>query len=579
MTSTSAHSHVRPVLAAACGAALLGLPSCGGGGSGGLVLETFRNPPQLSSQGGELSVKLDVVTERIEAAGKLVTTTVYNGQYVPPVLRLKPGDTLRLELNNKSAMQTNEHYHGLNVSPRINSDATVSDNVFVHVDPGMKLDYRVAIPATHNPGLYWYHSHLHGSSEQQVMGGLSGGMVIEGLLDPLPEFAGITERVMLLKDIQITPEGRVPDDIDSSAPTNRTVNGQTNPTMVIAPGETQLLRIGNISANMYYRLQLPGHVLYEMARDGNRHNQLVPFDELLLPPASRSEVLIQGGPPGRYELKTLALETGPQGDTAPETTLLTVVSQGPPRTPIALPAALPTVEDFRNLAVARQRTITFEESEDGNTFYIDSGDGPKQFDPNRIDSTIVAGTVEEWTILNPTGEWHVFHIHQTDFQVTEINGVPQPFVGHQDNVNVAFQPDDASPPGQVKVLIDFRNPLTIGKFVYHCHILEHEDGGMMAVAEVVAPSQMAAQSKRSSKPAQRPAGVLDRALAEADLRSEATLAAVQAGSYCQADRGADRSKQLSARTRLLSEPLLQSYVRRDDAPTISYSPSMRSSLR
>lgn len=533
--------------------ATLALAACGGGGAGGggsgpLVQETFRSPREISSRDGLLSTTLNVATQQVTVDGLSVTTTVYNGEYMPPVLRLKPGDTLALRLVNNSTGPTNQHYHGLNVSPRINPDATVSDNVFVHTEPGMTTDYRVAIPATHHPGLYWYHSHQHGNSEQQVMGGLSGGLVIEGLLAPVPELAGIKERLVLLKDIQIGADGKVPSDIDSSAPTHRTVNGQTNPIMTIAPGETQLLRIGNIGANMYYRLKLPGHTLYEIARDGIRHNQLVAFDELLLPPASRTEVLIQGGAAGSYALKSLAIDTGPQGDTAPETTLMTVVSQGIPQIRRELPAALPAVEDFRTLPVARRRTITFQESADGNTFYIDSGNGPVQFDMARVDSTIQSGTVEEWTVLNPTGEWHVFHIHQTDFQVTEVNGVARDFVGHQDNVNVPYQADAQSPPGQVKLLIDFRDPNIVGKFVYHCHILEHEDGGMMAVAEVLPAPGAALAALPKGAPARpvpqsvfaRARGLVDRWLSNEDERLEAQarrarlFAEAQDASLCRA---------------------------------------------
>ena len=533
-----------------CVAALL-LAGCGGSGGGGtetpLVKETFRNPREITSRNGILSTTLEVSTRRTEVDGQAVTTTIYNGEYMPPVLRLKPGDTLALRLVNNAAVATNQHYHGLNVSPRINPDATVSDNVFVHTEPGKTTDYRVTIPAAHHPGLYWYHSHQHGSSEQQVMGGLSGGLVIEGLLEPLPEYEGIKERIVLLKDIQIGPDGKVPSDIDSSAPTHRTVNGQTDPVMTIAPGETQLLRIGNIGANMYYRLKLPGHTLYELARDGIRHNQLVPFDELLLPPGSRSEILIQGGDAGRYELKSLAINTGPLGDTAPEVKLMTVVSQGMSQTRRALPTALPAVEDFRNLPVAQRRTITFQESADGNNFYIDSGNGPVQFDMARVDASMRSGTVEEWTILNPTGEWHTFHIHQTDFQVTEVNGIARQFVGHQDNVNVAYQADASSPPGQVKLIIDFRDPNIVGKFVYHCHILEHEDGGMMAVAEVVPSAAIRASTAKSEISStlgqsafNRTRGFIDRWLSNADTvsatqaRRALLFAQAQEASVCRA---------------------------------------------
>ena len=507
------------------------LVGCGGGG-GRQVEETFRNPTELRSSGGELRTKFTVAPAQFQVGGRMVTSAVYNGMYVPPVLRLRPGDTLHLELENGFDEQTNLHYHGLNVSPRINADATVSDNIFVLVDPGKKLNYKVEIPTFHNPGMYWYHTHRHEQAQRQVMGGLSSGLVIEGVLDPIPQLSGIRERIMLLKDIQITPQGTVPDDIDPSAPSIRTVNGQVNPTLTIHPNETQFLRIANVGSDLYYKITLAGHVFYEVARDGNRHTELVPMTELLIPPASRSEVLIQGADHGTYLMKALAFNTGPAGDSYPETTLATLVSQGDYQTSIQLPQTLPTVEDYRTLAVARKRTITFIESADGNTFYIDSGAGAKQFDANRVDSTIQSGTVEEWTVLNATQELHVFHIHQTDFQVIEIDGVAQPFRGHQDNVNVSFQATASDPPGQVKLLIDFRNPNIVGKFVYHCHILEHEDGGMMAVAEVV-PSLVAAANAIAGKFMQVVDRVLDRKPDRTQTaRIEEVLEAVQAGSFC-----------------------------------------------
>jgi suppressor of ftsI len=497
-------------------------------GSAPPVAETFREPESIRSRDGELRATLTVAESTVQIGERSVRTTVYNGSYVPPLLRVRPGDTIRLDLVNESSITTNEHYHGMNVSPLINADGTIGDDVFVAADSGQSLQYRVPVPVTHEPGLYWYHSHRHGESERQVMGGLSGGLIVEGLLDPLPELRGIRERVLLLKDIQVDDQGELTDNIDPNAPSLRTVNGLVNPTMTGRPGETQLWRIANIGADIYYHLQLEGHAFYEIARDGNRVERIVRHDRLLLPPGSRSEVLVQAEAAGSYRLRALAFNTGPAGDSYGESTVLTFVSQGAPERPRALPTKLPEVTDLRKLPVARRRTITFDESADGNSFYVDSGNGPKQFDPSRVDATIEAGTVEEWTIDNATAELHVFHIHQTDFQVTEINGTPQAFVAHQDNVNVPYQQDPFGPPGQVKLLIDFRDPLTVGRFVYHCHILQHEDGGMMAVAQVVprgtlgpsgAEDPVAATSMRADDPSPL-------------RRTLNTLAGVQAGSYC-----------------------------------------------
>lgn len=521
-----------------------------------LIAETFRNPPELKGANDQLRAAIQVKTGPVQVAGQTVLTTAYNGMYTPPVLRLNPGDTLFLDVSNTSADPTNVHFHGLNVSPRINPDATVSDSIFVSIDPASALSYRVAIPASHNPGLYGYHTHMHTYAERQVMGGMSGGLIIEGILDPLPQLQGLVERILLLKDIRVTPQGTLPDDINASAPSTRMVKGEVNPTISIQPNETRFFHIANIGSDLYYRLRLDGHVFYELARDGNRATRVTARNEIVLPPSSRSELLIQAAPAGIYPLRAAAFNTGPQGDSYGATTLATLVSQGLPVAPIALPTTLPAAEDFRTLPIARRRTITFSESADGNTFFIDSGNGPKQFNPNVVDSATVSGTVEEWTILNATQELHTFHIHQTDFQVVAINGVPQPFLGHQDNVNVPYQGQESPSPGEVKIIIDFRNPIIQGKFVYHCHILEHEDKGMMAVAEVV-PPVVAAQGSLAG----RLMNVVDRVFspdaAELAARAEATLAAVQAGSYCKSDPNAPRVQVVRAGAKAGAERVQQ----------------------
>ncbi len=500
---------------------LLALGACkgelsGGGDSGG---ETFVEPDEIVSQNGELHTTFTVADSTVQVAGKSLHTLAYNNVYMPPLLHVKPGDTIFLNLDNESGQPTNEHYHGLNVSPRINDDATVSDNILVQADPGTQVNYKIQIPADHNPGLYWYHAHLHGQAERQVMGGLSGGLIVDGVLDPFPELKGIKERVFLLKDVQITADGTLPDDIDPGADTNRTINGKSSPALRLDENQLQFWRFANIGADMYYKLVLDGHVFYELARDGNRHNKLVEMRELLLPPGSRSEVLVRGGAPGSYKLHTLEVNTGPDGDDYAAANLATVITRPSALPGMQLPNSFPPVEDYRNLPVAKQRTITFSEDTTNNTFFMDSGAGAAQFNANRVDSTIQSGTVEQWTINNATAELHVFHIHQTDFQVVSINGVPQDFTGHQDNINVPFQ-TPGGPPGSVKILIDFRDPNIVGKFVYHCHILEHEDGGMMSIAEVVPPKGGTLQSLLQN--AQSP---------DSNVIAN-TLAGFQSGNFC-----------------------------------------------
>jgi FtsP/CotA-like multicopper oxidase with cupredoxin domain len=390
----------------------------------------------------------------------------YNGLYIPPTLRLHPGDTIRLRLTNALAEPTNLHTHGLTVSPRGNSD-----NVFLRVAPGQTQDYDIRLPPDHPPGLYWYHPHLHGFSDMQVRNGMSGAILVDGLLDQFSTLRQLRDRMLLLKDIQIENGRVVHRDIGKN--TIRTINGIVNPVIVLRTGETELWRIGNIGADLYYTLSLDRHHFQVAARDGNRRASLTTTDTLRLSPGARTAVFVTAGAPGVYLLRTGEINTGSEGNEYEGTVMATVRVEGSPATPVALPAALLPVEDFRG-KVTNRRTIVLSESQDGDTMFVNG----KQFDMNRTDTRVKLGAVEEWTIRNNSDELHTFHIHQGPFQLIEINGVPQPADDHRDIVDVPIR-------GEVKVIIPFTNPLIVGRFVYHCHILSHEDKGMMATIEVI----------------------------------------------------------------------------------------------
>jgi FtsP/CotA-like multicopper oxidase with cupredoxin domain len=414
-----------------------------------------------------LPVTLTAQRSTIRIGGKQAEAEVYDGSYAPPTLRVHPGDVIRLRLVNQLDQPTNLHTHGLHVSPAGNSD-----NVFLTVAPGHSQDFEFRIPANHPSGLFWYHPHTHGFSNEQVRNGMSGALIVEGLLDSFPALHGIKERVLLLKDIQLE-DGKVANR-GIGDHTIRTVNGLVNPTVELRPGETELWRIGNVGANLYYRLRLDGHQLYQVARDGNRLARVVPADEILLPPGGRIEVLIQPDRQGTYVLRTLAMNTGPSGNQYPGAELVTMQVGGKALTPRAVPGALLPVDDLRG-KVTGTRTIVLSEGEVGSkdVFYVNG----KPFDPNRVDTRVRLGAVEAWTIKNESDELHDFHVHQGGFQLVEVNGVPQPLDGYYDTVNVPVR-------GEIKIIIPFTDSTDVGKFVYHCHLLSHEDKGMMATIEV-----------------------------------------------------------------------------------------------
>src|SRR6185295_14786012 len=208
-----------------------------------------------------------------------------DGAYVPPLLRVLPGDLVRLRIANASTEATNVHYHGFTVTP-----GEGGDDPFLSIAPGTSFDYDFRIPADHMVGLYWYHPHLHPMVNREIAGGLSGGIVVGDVLAPFPDLRGITERVMLLKDLKIR-HGVIVLDPDPSGPTLRTINGLLRPRIDIQPGELQFWRLANVGANVFYRLKLPRHLFAVIGQDGRRKNQLVSTKELLIPPGARYEVL------------------------------------------------------------------------------------------------------------------------------------------------------------------------------------------------------------------------------------------------------------------------------------------------
>ena len=173
-----------------------------------------------------------------------------------------------------------------------------------------------------------------------------------------------------------------------------------------------------------------------------------------------------------YSLRTGDIDTGPQGNQYAGTVMATVRVEGTPVSPVVVPATLRPVGDLRG-KVTNRRTIVFSESADGDTMFVDG----KQFDMNRTDVRVKLGAVEEWTVRNNSDELHTFHIHQGPYQLIEINGIPQPVDDYRDVVDVPIR-------GEVKVIIPFTDSTKVGRFVYHCHILRHEDKGMMATIQV-----------------------------------------------------------------------------------------------
>jgi suppressor of ftsI len=436
----------------------------------------LREPTVYASYHGVLNITLVASEKTVEVAGQQVLAKVYNGSYAAPTLVIHPGDMVRIKLVDHLLEPTNLHFHGLEISPNGHAD-----NIFVSVNPGHTYEYYFRLPRSAPTGTFWYHSHemepassvwcgVGALSEEQVFDGLSGLIEVQGLRQDLPPaLRHVTERYIALKDVQIANGAIISSNISSDAPTTRVVDGQVDPRLTIAPGQTQLWHIANIGADIFYDLHLDGHYFEVIAQDGHPVIHPLKTATLIMPPGKRFDVLVRGGKPGISQLRTLTYNQG--DDLYPDTVLASVVTTGRRDPTSAFPTFIAHTPDLRRDRVARRRVVVFSENTAGTRFYIDG----QSYDPRRINFHARLNTVESWTIVNHTDEQHPFHMHTYPMQVLSTNGVPSDFDGYQDEVILP-------PHGYVVLRINFRQ--YTGVTVFHCHILAHEDAGMMANIEV-----------------------------------------------------------------------------------------------
>src|SRR5918994_749953 len=463
---SSGWRHARAALAV-LGLALCLLASLDLLGPGATAAQSdFIEPTELRAADSVLRATLIAEVQEIEIAGQPILARVFNGSFVGPTLRVSPGERIELELVNRLTKPTNLHFHGLHVSP-----GGESDNIFRTVNPGETARYVLELPPDHPTGTFRYHPHQHHLALEQVFGGMSGVIVIDGLQEKLPpDLQGIDERLFALKDFQLDEAGAILLEDVPRDPTTRTVNGQINPTVTMAPGETQLWRLANVGAELFYQLRLDGHAFHVVAEDGNPVWDVRTADALVLPPGKRFDVLVQARESGIYTFETTTYDQG--NHVYPEVQIATLTIEGTALSPVSLPSSVAPDRDLDSAEIATTRDIFFNDVDDDPIFEIDG----QQFDPNRIDAQVKLGTVEEWTIRNVTAEQHPFHLHVDDFQVVSVNGQPYNAANLQDIVVLPAG-------GEVVIRIPFMD--YPGKFVFHCHILFHEDHGMMAVVDVV----------------------------------------------------------------------------------------------
>lgn len=436
----------------------------------------------------------------------LADGTVLPAQFPGVTLKLQQGDTLKLNITNSLAdpnsaptppvdqLKVNFHSHGYLVSP-----LGTSDNVYRSMNPDGSYQTSISVPNYQPSGVGWYHVHEHGYSADQVYAGLAGIMQVGDPLDNWPQYLGkYDEKIMALT---IANKQQTSDGLMMASPANTGlnpspggwqpyVNGQLNPTMTMKPGETQIWTVGATVRNGSFNLgitDIDGKNPWQstvLSYDGNdtstsplKYTQVLPTGYvkdgiMALDPGARITFAVTAPTtPGTYYLvDNLTLK---QKAAANPFAIMTITVTGnAAQEPVPVFNATSPPPDLYDplLTIDQKRNFNFSTT---GGFTINGFAFP-----NGPMVSIQAGQVEEWLLTNTSGVDHPFHIHQTDFAVISVNGIavstsgdaPYPYISLRDTVSI---------PAGGNVVIRFRVTSIPGKYVFHCHILPHEDKGMM----------------------------------------------------------------------------------------------------
>ena len=522
-------------------------------------------PRELRSQNGQLQVDLTYSNFAGPNGQEEYCYQAQDGSQAP-TLRLRPGDLLILRLKNQlvpvssgarpvshhhadmrisdpcaaaemNGLSTNLHFHGLTVPPACHQDDVLHTAVQSGAAP---FEYRLRIPEDEPPGVYWYHPHVHGYTNPQVLGGASGAIIVDGIERANRRLAGLHEQLFVIRDQDLLSPDAPPAAGGLAPPVFRDAEGEilntgtgggkpakdlsinfvpvpypdySPATILVKPEERQLWRILNASALTYVDLQLVadnkpqsfGVVSLDgvpINENGLAADRVLWTDHIFLPPAARVDFIFKGLARGaQASLITRSVDTGPAGENDPVRPVANIVvseTAPEPSTQLSVsPKPLPVNAGvwLGNVTPVRTRKLYFSErpadpgSPASATVFMltEEGKPAMPFDPHAREPDIAVrqGEVEDWVIENRSTEAHAFHIHQVHFLLTQWGGntVDEPFL--RDTINVPYWRGKGTPYPNITLRMDFRDPRAVGIFPYHCHLLEHEDGGMMGTVRLL----------------------------------------------------------------------------------------------
>ncbi|QJD30716.1 multicopper oxidase domain-containing protein [Methylococcus geothermalis] len=450
----------------------------------------FADPatlPNLSTTPGVVEVNLEAKIAPVDINGTTANLQTYNGLFPGPTIKVKKGDILKVHFKNSLPYtgvndmgmprdMTNLHTHGLHVSPAGNAD-----NVLVHFLSGETFDYEYDLSLHRGGNLNFYHPHVHGNVAEQVWAGQAGALEVA---DESAVLSGYETHTLVLKDITLSggaPAAHTSSDfMNGKEGDTMMVNGQVNPVLAMRPGQVQRWKIVNASNARFYKLSLASHSLRVVGTDGGLLDKPYAQSTVLLSPGERVDVLVKASSTkGYYKLQALPYNRGAGDSANQQITLMTVnvtgssLSQSLPATvdPSATRLSVPAN------ALTRQITLSMGMGMMGGGSATINGIAFSDTEAY----TITSGreTYEVWEIYNQSMMDHPFHQHVNPAQVISISGGDSAYNALYTTTPAWKDTVIVPAMGSVKLLVPVKD--YGGTTVFHCHILEHEDMGMMGI--------------------------------------------------------------------------------------------------
>jgi FtsP/CotA-like multicopper oxidase with cupredoxin domain len=472
-----------------------------------MTIDTLPVIPVIKSCNGLLKTTLVATQKPTYVDNKMINGLwTYNGLFSGPCLLVKPGDRVDITIQNNITLPINIHYHGMWMSP-----SGKADNVFIEAQPGKSLRSQFTVEKKHTSGLNWFHPHVHGYSNEMLWRGLSGIFIVDGGVSKIPKYRNCRNRVLVFKGIELDPSAIIPTMISANSVTSKnvkfTVNGVFNPTITMRPRETQVWSIANTANNGFLKIAMDNHSMTVLAQDGNPSFTTRKVKEYLLSPGSRVEIAITASKKsGKYVFRTLGFNNYNNGidkfQWTPQT-LATIYVKGTPSIPVSAPKNIMPIVSWLSKKPVKRRVITFSSSfntETGPLFYINK----KAYDHVNMHTSfnVNVNTVEEWIVRSDPSlkqggriEGHPFHIHVANFAVVGRGSwnVETGEATSYESLKPYGLQDTILVPAFEYVVLRMKFEKFTGKTVFHCHILFHQDKGMMGVFNIVNKNDTNAQ--------------------------------------------------------------------------------------